>query len=112
MAENSKNENDLVTAEDLDPPAPADQEKPQEQLMDTGVDQTPTTRLTQTTKLKRSILEQIQNADLDKVALFSGAVVDPDGLASMYTMSAILESWGYTPTSFYRGSFSRPQKGT
>ena len=37
MAENSKNENDLVTAEDLDPPAPADQEKPQEQLMDTGV---------------------------------------------------------------------------
>ena len=109
MAENSKNENDLVTAEDLDPPAPADQEKPQEQLMDTGVDQTPTTRLTQTTKLKRSILEQIQNADLDKVALFSGAVVDPDGLASMYTMSAILESWGYTPTSFYRGSFSRPQ---
>lgn len=72
-------------------------------------DQAPTVRLNGTTKLKRSILQQIKDADLEKVALFSGAVVDPDGLASMYTMAAILESWGFTPTCFYRGSFSRPQ---
>jgi nanoRNase/pAp phosphatase (c-di-AMP/oligoRNAs hydrolase) len=74
-------------------------------LMDsTKQDSAPTTRL-----LKKSILNQIKEANLEKVALFSGAGVDPDGIASMYTMAAILESWGYTPTCFYRGSFSRPQ---
>lgn len=62
-----------------------------------------------TAKLRKPILDQIKKADLERVALFSGAQVDPDGIASMYTMAAILESWGHTPTCFYRGTFSRPQ---
>lgn len=56
----------------------------------------------------RDMLTKIREADLEKIAIFSG-FVDPDGLSSMYTLAAILEMWGHNPTCFYRGSFSRPQ---
>lgn len=68
----------------------------------------PATRLP-TTRLARSILSQIKESNLEKVAIFSGSQVDPDGIASMYTLASILEAEGSNITCFYRGSFSRPQ---
>lgn len=58
---------------------------------------------------KTSILPQIEAADLSKTAIFLGAGVDPDGLASQAVMAAILDKWGYAPECFYRGTFNRPQ---
>jgi len=58
---------------------------------------------------KVRMLEKLKGADLTKPCIFSGAQPDPDGLASMYTLSAILEMWGYSPVCFYRGSFTHPQ---
>ena len=58
---------------------------------------------------KAPLLEKIKEADLTKTAIFLGAGVDPDGLASQATMLAILESWGYSADCFYRGTFNRPQ---
>ena len=40
---------------------------------------------------KAPILSQILEANLDKVAIFGGAGVDPDGLASVEAMAAIIE---------------------
>lgn len=56
-----------------------------------------------------SILSQIKDADLTKTAIFLGAGVDPDGLASQAVMAAILEKWGFNPECFFRGTFNRPQ---
>lgn len=58
------------------------------------------------------LLDLIRESDLSKVAIFSGAGVDPDGLASQATMVAILESWGHEAQCFYRGTFNRPQNRT
>jgi nanoRNase/pAp phosphatase (c-di-AMP/oligoRNAs hydrolase) len=60
----------------------------------------------------QSILSQIKDADLSNVAIFSGAGVDPDGLASAETMRQLVEMWGGKATAFYRGSFNRPQNKT
>ena len=56
-----------------------------------------------------SILSKIKDADLTKTAIFLGAGVDPDGLASQAVMSSILEKWGFTAECFFRGTFNRPQ---
>jgi len=56
-----------------------------------------------------SILGEIKAADLSKTAIFLGAGVDPDGLASQAVMARILEMWDYTPECFFRGTFNRPQ---
>lgn len=58
------------------------------------------------------LLESIQAADLSKTAIFLGAGVDPDGLASQAMMAVMVESWGGTAHCFYRGSFNRPQNRT
>lgn len=60
------------------------------------------------------ILDNIRNADLSRVAIFSGAGVDPDGLASQLTMKAIVEELnGEAKVScFFRGTFNRPQNKT
>ena len=59
---------------------------------------------------KIQMLEKLKGADLTKPCIFSGAQPDPDGLASMYTLSAILEMWGHAPVCFYRGSFTQDWK--
>lgn len=61
---------------------------------------------------KAPILEQIANANLERVAIFSGAGVDPDGLASMLAMQMIITKLGGTPVGFYKGTFNRPQNRT
>jgi len=58
------------------------------------------------------ILDLIKESDLSKVAIFSGAVVDPDGLASALAMQAIVESLGGSGVCFYNGTFNRPQNKT
>jgi len=58
------------------------------------------------------LLSQIKESDLTKVAIFSGAVVDPDGLASSLAMQAIIESLGGQGVCFYRGTFNRSQNKT
>jgi nanoRNase/pAp phosphatase (c-di-AMP/oligoRNAs hydrolase) len=61
-------------------------------------------------QVRAPLLESIKKADLTKVAIFSGGGVDPDGLASQATMSAILTSFGAKDINcFYRGTFNRPQ---
>jgi len=59
-----------------------------------------------------TLLEQIKQVDLGNVAIFSGAGVDPDGLASSLAMKMIVESFGGNAQCFYRGSFNRPQNKT
>lgn len=54
------------------------------------------------------LLQAMKEADLSKCAIFSG-YPDPDGLASALAMEVILQKWGYSPVSFYKGSFNRPQ---
>jgi len=56
-----------------------------------------------------SIIEQIRERDLTCVAIFSGAGVDPDGLASQAVMAHLVRQFGGAPVSYYRGSFNRPQ---
>lgn len=58
------------------------------------------------------LLALIQKCDLSSVAIFSGATVDPDGLASSLAMKRIIEHLGGRATCFYRGSFNRPQNKT
>lgn len=58
---------------------------------------------------KAPLLEKIKAADLTKTAIFLGAGVDPDGLASQATMQAIIEKLGHSADCFYRGTFNRPQ---
>lgn len=58
------------------------------------------------------ILKQIKEYDLSNTAIFSGAGVDPDGLASSEVARQIVERAGGKATVFYRGSFNRPQNKT
>lgn len=57
-------------------------------------------------------VEAIKKLDLSKVAIFTGACVDPDGLASGMTMKSIVELFGGSGQIFVRGSFNRPQNKT
>lgn len=60
----------------------------------------------------KMILNEILQHDLSKTAIFSGAGVDPDGLASAEVMRKIVEMHGGEATVFYKGSFNRPQNKT
>ena len=60
----------------------------------------------------KSILKKLKAFDLTKTAIFSGAGVDPDGLASAEVARQIVERNGGKATVFYRGSFNRPQNKT
>lgn len=61
---------------------------------------------------KAPLLGKIKEHDLTKTAIFTGAGVDPDGLACGLGQSMIVESLGGKATIFYRGSFNRPQNKT
>jgi len=61
---------------------------------------------------KAPLLKEILDSDLTKVAIFLGAGVDPDGLASQAIMAEIIKTHGGTPHCFYRGSFGHPQNKT
>lgn len=61
---------------------------------------------------EKSILSKIKNFNLSNTAIFSGAGVDPDGLASAETMRQLVEKNGGKATVFYRGTFNRPQNKT
>jgi len=60
---------------------------------------------------KAPILGQIKEANLENVCIFSGAQVDPDGLASQAMLEAILlEKLGASNVDcYFRGTFSRTQ---
>ena len=60
----------------------------------------------------KSILGVIKGFDLKNTAFFSGAGVDPDGLASSEVARQIVERAGGKATVFFRGSFNRPQNKT
>jgi nanoRNase/pAp phosphatase (c-di-AMP/oligoRNAs hydrolase) len=62
--------------------------------------------------MKAPLLAQIKEHDLSKTAIFTGAGVDPDGLASGLGMSMIVELLGGKATTFHRGTFNRPQNKT
>ncbi len=62
---------------------------------------------------KAPLLEQIKNFNLESVAIFTGAVVDPDGLACGLAMEAIVKSFGATSVKiFCMGTFNRSQNKT
>jgi len=61
---------------------------------------------------KAPLLDAIRNMCLDSVAIFTGAGVDPDGLASGLVMRAIVEKYGGNAEIFHRGTFNRPQNKT
>jgi len=64
----------------------------------------------ETEQTKAPLLQKIRESNLKKIAIFSGAGVDPDGLASQATMSAILYMMEAEEIDcFYRGTFNRPQ---
>ena len=58
------------------------------------------------------LLEEIKKANLERVAIFSGAGVDPDGLASALAMKLIVQSLGGNADCFFAGTFNRPQNKT
>jgi len=58
------------------------------------------------------LLDVIQELNLSDVAIFTGAGVDPDGLACGLVMKAIVEKFGGKADIFYRGTFNRPQNKT
>ena len=58
---------------------------------------------------KALLLEQIKKHDLSKTAIFTGAGVDPDGLACGLGFSMLIEFLGGKASIFYRGTFNRPQ---
>lgn len=64
------------------------------------------------TNKKAPLLDAIKNLDLTRVAIFTGAGVDPDGLACGLVMNAIVEKFGGKAEIFYRGTFNRPQNKT
>ena len=64
------------------------------------------------TKKRAPLLGTIENLDLTRVAIFTGAGVDPDGLACGMVMNAIVEKFGGKADIFYRGTFNRPQNKT
>ena len=57
-------------------------------------------------------LEHIKDCALGNAAIFTGACVDPDGLASGMAMKRIIEHIGGDGQIFFRGSFNRPQNKT
>lgn len=61
---------------------------------------------------KAPLLLKLKEADLSKTAIFLGAGVDPDGLASQAAMVHLVTKWGGKPHTFYRGTFNRPQNRT
>lgn len=61
---------------------------------------------------KAPLLSKLKEADLSKTAIFLGAGVDPDGLASQAAMAHLVTKWGGKAHTFYRGSFNRPQNRT
>ena len=64
------------------------------------------------TNNKAPLLDAIAKLDLTWVAIFTGAGVDPDGLASGLTMKAVVEKLGGEAYIFHRGTFNRPQNKT
>jgi nanoRNase/pAp phosphatase (c-di-AMP/oligoRNAs hydrolase) len=62
-----------------------------------------------TDDIKAPLLPMLKSADLSKTAIFLGAGVDPDGLASQAGMAALVEKYNGKAFSFYRGTFNRPQ---
>jgi len=66
----------------------------------------------ESSQIKAPLLTQLKSANLTKAALFLGAGVDPDGLASQAGIAALIERWGGKAISFYRGTFNRPQNKT
>jgi nanoRNase/pAp phosphatase (c-di-AMP/oligoRNAs hydrolase) len=62
--------------------------------------------------MKAPLLEAIKKHDLGKTAIFTGAGVDPDGLACGLGMSMIVELLGGKATIFHQGTFNRPQNKT
>lgn len=60
------------------------------------------------------LLNAIVGHDLSRVAIFSGAGVDPDGLASQATMAQIIKNQNESAEvyCFFRGEFDRPQNRT
>jgi nanoRNase/pAp phosphatase (c-di-AMP/oligoRNAs hydrolase) len=80
--------------------------------MSVSLEERRTTRKYRETTVEKSILDQIIAHDLSKTAIFSGAGVDPDGLASAEVMRRIVETNGGEATVFYCGSFNRPQNKT
>jgi len=65
-------------------------------------------------KKSQEILKMISESNLEKVCIFSGACVDPDGLASQMIMAAIIKKINPTAEIFkyHRKSFSHPQNKT
>lgn len=61
---------------------------------------------------KAPLLDLIKKSDLSCVAIFTGAGVDPDGLASGMLMRAIVQKFGGTADIYCRGTFNRPQNKT
>ena len=62
--------------------------------------------------MKAPLLEAIKKFDLSKTAIFTGAGVDPDGLACGLGMSMIVELLGGKAVIFHQGTFNRPQNKT
>src|SRR5690606_12051607 len=58
------------------------------------------------------LIDEVKSANLANVAIFSGAGVDPDGLASAWAFKFIVEALGGKADCFYRGTFNRPQNKT
>jgi len=59
--------------------------------------------------VKAPLLSKIRESNLERVAIFSGAGVDPDGLASQAAMAAILSLLDAGQVDcFHRGTFNRP----
>lgn len=61
---------------------------------------------------KAPLLDKIRESNLESVAIFTGAGVDPDGLSCGLVMNAIVEKFGGNAEIFYRGTFNRPQNKT
>lgn len=59
--------------------------------------------------IKAPLLSQLKKANLGKTAVFLGAGLDPDGLASQAAMVFLIEKWGGKSVSFYRGAWNRVQ---
>lgn len=63
-------------------------------------------------KKQAPLLNSIKNLDLTRVAIFTGAGVDPDGLSCGLIMSTIVKKFGGKAEIFCRGTFNRPQNKT
>jgi nanoRNase/pAp phosphatase (c-di-AMP/oligoRNAs hydrolase) len=61
---------------------------------------------------KAPCLSALSSMNLGMVAIFTGAGVDPDGLACGLVMKAIINKLGGSADIIYRGTFNRPQNKT